>query len=84
MKLTLTVAGSEELQEPPPPVQAEAGSATTVVETVVDAVMVPEHGVPRPALLHVYVSAPAAAEGLPLAAVAKSDVTWAQSCGTVG
>jgi hypothetical protein len=31
MKFTLTVAGSVELQEPPPPVQAEAGSVTTVV-----------------------------------------------------
>ena len=65
VKLRLIVFGSCPLQAPPPPVQAEAGTVSTGVCTVVEAVWVPEQAVPNPAAPHVYVKTPLVAEGPP-------------------
>ena len=60
MKSRLTEFGFWLLQAPPPPVQDEAGRASTGVWKVVDAVWAPLHAIPKVAPPQVYVSAPAA------------------------
>ena len=47
------VFGSAVLHEPPPPVQEDAGTLSTVVDEVVLTVGDPEHPVPWVAPLHV-------------------------------
>jgi len=54
-------------------VHAEAGTVSTGVWVVVEAVLVPEQGVPRVAPLHVYVKTPVDTDGPP--AGVKSEVT---------
>jgi hypothetical protein len=49
---TEMLLGSDELQDPPPPVHEEAANVWMVCETDIDGVSVPEHAVPKLMAVH--------------------------------